>query len=181
MTGESATNQINLLELPRLQKQLFATRAGEENVDRGINPLIADLAVEHHFHVTGAFEFLEDELVHPAAGFDQSRRYNGKRTCFFGIARRRKNLSRDFHRASVDTAAHGAAAARHRVVKRASCSRNRIEQNENVLTCLDQALRALDRELGDSGVALNVAVVRAGDDLCLWMRTFEIGHFFRTL
>src|SRR5437773_927090 len=49
---------------------MLAMRAGEKNVDRRINALVADLSIEHHFHVSGAFELLKDQLVHAAAGFN---------------------------------------------------------------------------------------------------------------
>ncbi len=49
--GQTAPDHIDLLQLPRLQQQFLAARAGEEDVDRRINALIADLAVEHHLHV----------------------------------------------------------------------------------------------------------------------------------
>src|SRR6266567_8931183 len=76
VAGESAPDEIDFLELPRLEKQFLTPSSGKENVDRGINALIADFSVEHHLHVTSALKFLEDELVHAAAGFDQSSRDN---------------------------------------------------------------------------------------------------------
>src|SRR4029077_20053097 len=39
VTGETAPNQIDLFQLPRLQKQFFAPGAGKENIDRRINAL----------------------------------------------------------------------------------------------------------------------------------------------
>ncbi len=80
VAGQSATNQIDFFQLPRLKQQFFTAGAGKEDVDRRINALIADLAIEHHLHVAGTFEFLKDELVHSAAGFDQSRCNNRERT-----------------------------------------------------------------------------------------------------
>src|SRR6266581_2004798 len=109
MTGKSTTDQIDFFQLPWLQKQFFAAGAGKEDVDCRINALIADLAIEHHLHVPGAFKFLEDELVHAAAGFDQRRGDNREGACFFGVTRGGENFSWNLHRASIDTAAHGAA------------------------------------------------------------------------
>ena len=152
-------------QLPRLQEQFLAAGAGKENIDRGINALVADLAIEHHLHVAGAFEFLENQFVHAAAGFDERGGDDGERAGFFGVARGGENLSRDFHGASIDAAAHGAAAAAHGIVKGARRAGDGIEQDENVLAGFDQALGALDRQLRDAGVALDVAVVRAGHDL----------------
>ena len=100
--------------------------------------------------------------------------------CFFGVARGREKFSRNFHRARVDTAAHGATATARRIVKSARRAGDRIEQNENILACFDETFRALDRELGDARVALDIAVVRARHEFGLRTRTAEIGHFFRT-
>ncbi len=104
----------------------------------------------------GALEFLEDQLVHAAAGFDQRRGDDRQRAGFLGIARGGEDLSRNFHGAGIDTAAHGAAAAADRIVERASRARDGIEQDENVLARFDQPLGALDRELRDAGVALDI-------------------------
>src|SRR5205085_12495373 len=144
VTGESATDQIDFLKLPRLKQQFLAAGAREKDVDRGLNALIADFSIEHHLHVTGAFELLKDELVHPAAGFDQRCRNNRERAGLFGIARGREDFPWNFHRAGIDTAAHGPTTAGHRIVKRARGAGNRIEQNENVLTSFDQTFSALD-------------------------------------
>src|SRR5712692_6660165 len=46
VTGQATANQVDFLQLPRLQQQLLAPRAGKENIDRRINALIADLSVE---------------------------------------------------------------------------------------------------------------------------------------
>ena len=102
-----------------------------------------------------------------------------KRARFFGVTRGRENFSRNFHGAGIDTAAHGASATAHRIIKSARRAGDGIEQNENVLARFDQTFGALDRQLGDTSVALNVAVVGAGDDLGFRMRALEVGHFLR--
>src|SRR5882724_2100494 len=181
VAGEAAANQIDLLQFPWLKEQFLAPSAGEENVDGWINALIADLPIKDHLHVAGAFEFLEDQLIHSTSGFDERSRDNGERARFLGVARGGEKFSRSFHGASVDTAAHGSAATAHGVVKRPSCSGDRVEQNENVLAGFDETLGALDRELRDPRVTFDIAVVRAGHDLGLRTGTAEIGDFLRTL
>ena len=90
-----------------------------------------------------------------------------------------KSLARNFHRARIDTAAHRAAAAARRVVKGARRARDRVEQNKDILAGFDQALGALDGELRDARVALDVAVVRAGHDFGLRAGAPEVGDFLR--
>src|SRR5437016_7669730 len=70
VAGKASPDEVDFLQFPRLQQQFFTPRAGEENIDRRINPLVADFSIEHHFHVSGAFEFLKDQLVHAAARFN---------------------------------------------------------------------------------------------------------------
>ena len=73
VTGKPAPDEIDLLQFPRLQQQFFAARSGQKYVDCRINTLVADFPVEHHLHVSSAFELLKDQLVHAAAGFNQCR------------------------------------------------------------------------------------------------------------
>src|SRR5260370_6319605 len=70
VSGEPPTDKIDFLQLPWLQEQLFAARPGEENINSRINALVADFAIEHHLHISRAVEFLKDQFIHAAAGFD---------------------------------------------------------------------------------------------------------------
>src|SRR5437762_9679551 len=70
VAGKASADEVDFLQFPRLQQQFLTPRAGEENIDRWINPLVADFSIEHHFHVSGAFEFLKDQLVHAAPRFN---------------------------------------------------------------------------------------------------------------
>src|SRR5215472_9176209 len=73
MTCKAASNEIDFFQFPRLQQEFFAARSGQKDVNGWINALIADFSVQDHFHVTGTFELLKDQLVHTASGFDQGR------------------------------------------------------------------------------------------------------------
>ena len=117
MPGQTAPDQIDLLKLPRLQEQFFPAGAGKENIDGRIGALIADFTIEHHFHIPCAFKLLKDELIHPTAGFDQRRRHDRERACFFRVAGGREYLSRNLHRAGIDAAAHSPTAAGHGIIK----------------------------------------------------------------
>ena len=57
---------------------------------------------------------------------------------------------------------------------------DRVEQHDDVAAELDEALGALDGELGDRGVVLGGAVERRGDDLAL-DRALHVGDLFGTL
>src|SRR5436305_4407020 len=71
VTGETAANEIDLFQFPRLQQEFFAARSGPKDVNGRINSLIANFSVQDHFLVARSFELLKDQLVHTAAGFDQ--------------------------------------------------------------------------------------------------------------
>src|SRR5690606_32154011 len=83
--AQDASEDIHLFELIAWDEQLFLPRARTGNVDSWEDPLIRRLTIEHHLAVAGAFEFLEDHLVHTRAGVDQCGRDNGKRTAFLNV------------------------------------------------------------------------------------------------
>jgi len=57
---------------------------------------------------------------------------------------------------------------------------DRVEQNDNVVTQLDQTLCTLDGELGDGGVVFGRAVEGRGNDLAL-DGALHVGDLFRAL
>ena len=71
MAGKSSPDGIDLFQVIHGEKQFFASGSGLENINRGINPLIADLSIQNHFHVSGTLELLENEFIHFRTGFDQ--------------------------------------------------------------------------------------------------------------
>lgn len=70
VASKASSDEVDFLQFPLLEQQLFATGTGKEDVHSGINAQVADLAIEHQLHVTGAFEFLKNQFIHSAAGFD---------------------------------------------------------------------------------------------------------------
>ena len=91
---ENASQHVGLLERIRLDQKLFLTRTRTRDIDRREHPLIRNLAVEYDFRVTRTLELFENHFVHTAAGIDQGRRNNGKRTTIFNITRRTKEALR---------------------------------------------------------------------------------------
>src|SRR4029450_10625187 len=113
VSGQAAPNEIDFLQFPRLQEQLFTPRAREKYIHRRIDSLVADFPVEHHFHVSGALELLKDQFVHATAGFDQCCRDNRKRTGFLCVTRGCKDFARNFHGARIDAATPCATSTAH--------------------------------------------------------------------
>src|SRR5690625_4420007 len=69
-------------------EQLLAARTRLDDVDGGPDTAVSQLTVENELHVTGAFELLEDDVVHPAAGVDERGTDDGERSTLLHIARR---------------------------------------------------------------------------------------------
>ena len=87
------------------QQLFFAARARLLDVDRRPDAAVGQLAVEHQLHVAGAFELLEDQVVHAAAGVDQRGADDRQRAAFFERAGRGEQLLGNVHRFDVDAAA----------------------------------------------------------------------------
>ena len=101
---EDAAKDPHFLQRFLIDQQFFLTRAGFLNIDRREDAFIRDLAVEHDFGVTRAFEFLEDDLVHTAAGVDQRGGDDGEAAALFDVTRSSKETFRTLQRVGVDAA-----------------------------------------------------------------------------
>ncbi len=177
VTGETAAQHVDFVELEALQKEFLAAGAGFEDVCGGVVHLFGDLAIEHEFHVTGAFEFLEDEVVHAATGLDKGGGEDGEGTGFTGVACGGEEAARDFQGTDTDTTGHGGTAL-FGVVEGAGEAGDGVQQDEDVLTAFDEAFGAFDGELSDAGVALDVLIVGRGKDFRVGQDAFELGDFF---
>src|SRR5581483_2620187 len=93
-------------------EQFFLARAGARDVKGWKNALVREIAVEVNLHVASTFEFLENDVVHAAAGFDQRRGDDGQAATFLNIAGRAKKALRFLQSIRFDAAAHDFAAAR---------------------------------------------------------------------
>ena len=64
MAGKSSPDGINFFQIVHREKQFFASSARLEYINRGIDPLVADLSIENHFHISCALKLLENEFIH---------------------------------------------------------------------------------------------------------------------
>ena len=93
-------------------QHLFAARAAAVDVDRRPDALVDQLAVEHDLQVAGAFELLEDHLVHLAAGVDQRGGDDRQRAAFFDLAGRAEEPLGPLQGVGVDAAGEDLARVR---------------------------------------------------------------------
>src|SRR4029079_8559480 len=97
-------------------------------------------------------ELLEDDLVHLRARLDERGRDDRERPALFDVAGRTEELLGRVQRSGVDATREDATRRRRGEVVRAREARDPVENDHDVLTHLDESLRALDRELGNLGV-----------------------------
>ena len=108
---------------------------------------------------------IRDSLVHLRAGLNQSRREDRQRAAVLDVARRAEELLRRVERGRVDAAGQDASGRRCREVVGAREAGDAVQQDDDVVTQLDQAVGALDRQLGDRRVIVGRTVEGGRDDL----------------
>ena len=64
-------SQIQMRCRSALSAASLATSARRQNVDGRVDAAVGDSAIELQFHVAGAFEFLENDLIHFGSCFGQ--------------------------------------------------------------------------------------------------------------
>ena len=132
------------------------------------------------FRVAGALELFEDHFVHARAGVDERGGDDGERAALLDVARRAEEALRTLQRVAVHAAREHLARGRDDGVVGARQTGDRVEQDDDVLLVLDQALGLLDHHLGDLHVALGRLVEGRRDDLAAH-RALHVGDFFRPL
>src|SRR5258707_794952 len=91
--GETAADDVDLVQVSLRKQKLLPTRAALEDIDGRVDAQVADLAIEDELHVAGALELEKDELIHTAAGLNERGGDNGKRTRFLGVTCGGENLA----------------------------------------------------------------------------------------
>src|ERR671921_1636654 len=142
------------LGLGRLHEQLLLARGGVLDVDSRVDPAVRHLPVEPEFHVAGALELFEDNLVHPAPRLDERGRQDGQGAAVLDVARRPEELLGRVERRRVDTTGEDTARSRSGKVVGPGEPGYAVEQYDDVLPLLDQALDTLEDELRDGDVVV---------------------------
>ena len=138
--------------LGRFHQQLFAACARAFDIHCREDALVRKLAIEPDLHVAGALELLEDHLVHLGACINQRSCEDGQRATVLDVAGGTEEALRRVERAGVDATGEDAPTGRSGQVVCAAEPGDRVEQNDDVVTHLDEALGPLDGQLGDGGV-----------------------------
>src|SRR5699024_6089988 len=184
--GKDATQLVHDASLVRAQQQLVLAGAGRIDVHSREHAALGDLAVQLQLGVTRALELLEDHRVTGGAGLHHCGGDDGQAATVLDIARSTQEALRRVQGVGVHTTGQDApGGSRGGVVPRAK-SGDVVHQETDVLTLLDQALRALLRKLRGGGMLLRRAVERLGDVLAvgaalhvrdlLWRLVNEVDH-----
>ena len=132
------------------------------------------------FHVAGALELFENHVVHAAAGIDQRGGDDGERAALFDVARGAEEALRPLQRVGIHAARENLAAGRDDGVVGARQARDGIQQDDDVVLVLDQALGLFDDHFGHLHVARG-GLVEGGTDDFAAHAALHVGDFFRTL
>src|SRR6185369_11607281 len=116
LLNQRSAEEMDAFERLCIDKKFLFAGTARGDIDRRPESHFGALPVEYQLHVTGAFEFLEDDIVHAAAGFDQDRGHDRKRTGFFGFTRGGEELAGLFERTDVEAAGSGATRIAGRIV-----------------------------------------------------------------
>src|SRR5690606_16812141 len=126
---------------------------------------VSELTRKLELHVAGALELLEDDLVHLGPGLHQRGSENGERATVLDVARGAKEALGRVQRRAVDTTRQDASRCRSGQVVSPAQASDAIEQDDDVLADLHEALGAFNGEFGNHGVVLSGTVKCRGDDL----------------
>lgn len=141
---------------------------------------VGQAAIEPELHVARALELFEDDLVHLGPRFDQSRCEDGEAAAAFDVAGGAEEALGRIEGGRIDAAREDAPARRLREVVGARQTGERIEQDHHIGTVFDEALRALDHELGNRDVVLAGHIERRRNDLAS-DGSLHIGYFLGAL
>src|SRR5688572_4981967 len=93
-------------------KEVLTARGRLQAMDRGVEPLLHERAIEMQLHVSRPLELLENHLVHLAAGIDERGSENRQAAAFLAVARRAEKFLGLEESFGFHAARHGAAFAR---------------------------------------------------------------------
>src|SRR5690606_37925762 len=149
------------------EEELLAAGGAALDVDRGEDPLLGDLPVEHDLGVARSLELLEDHLVAAAARLGEGGGDDGEASAA-SLLRHAAGGAEEALRLLQGTAVDAAGERTPRTalggVVGASEAGERVEHQNDVAAAFDLAAGHLEGHLGDRDVAVGGIVEGGGDD-----------------
>ena len=131
-------------------------------------------------HVPGALEFFKDDLVHPAAGFNQGSGDDGEAATFFDISCGPEEALGFLKGACIDSAGEDASGVGDLGIVGPAEAGERVQEDDDISSVLDHSLGLLDYHLSNLYVPRCRLVKGRADDLSI-DRALHVGDFFRAL
>jgi len=101
-----------------------------------------------HLHVSGALEFLINDLVHSRTGLDERGGNDGQRPALFDVSCSAEESLWPMQGIGINTTGENLARSGHHGVVGAGQSGDGVEKNHDIFLVLDQALGLLNDHLG---------------------------------
>src|SRR6478735_2403667 len=166
-SGEDAAQLPHDLDFFGREQVFFAAGAGCVDIHGREDALVCELAGQAEFHVAGALELFEDDLVHLGTGLDEGGGQDGERAAVFDVAGGTEEALGRVEGCGVDATGQDAAGGRCCQVVGAAQAGHGVQQDHHVHAHFHQALGAFDGEFGHGGVVVGGTVEGGGDDLTL--------------
>src|SRR5579863_9997957 len=167
---QSAAERVDPVQLVGPEELVLSARSAGANVDRGIDPLLGETPIELDLAVAGAFELLEDHVVHPRAGFDKRGGDDGDGASAHvggdGSRRAEERLGLG-HGGGVESAGQCASGASFDGVVSACEPCDGVEYDDDIASHLHEPAGALENHIGHIGVAFGGHVEARRDDLAI--------------
>ena len=146
------------------------------HIDGGVDAFFGEMAVKVEFHVAGSLEFLEDDLVHLAAGIDKGGGDDGEAGVVFDVTRGAEETFGFMEGVGVNPAGEYLAAMRLEGVVGAGETGDAVEEDDHVLAVFDEAFGLFDDHLGNLDMAFRRFVEGGADDFGV-NAALHIGNF----
>ncbi len=162
------------------EEQVIATCARCHDVDSREDTFVRQFAVELKFHITRTLELFENHFVHLRAGLGERRCDNGERAAVFDVAGCAEEAFGLLKSIGIDTTGKDfTRRGSYRII--CACeARNRVEQNDNVVTAFDHTFCLFEHQSGNLDVAFGRFVERRRNYLGVDVSR-HVGNFLRTL
>ena len=167
-------------EYIRRQEQVITTGRAGRYIDGREDTLVTEFTVKLQFLVTGAFELLEDEVVHLTAGLCEGCSDDSQTTAVLNITGSTEEAFGLMQGLCLYTTAEHFSARRCNGIIGSRKACDGVEQDDYVMSALDEAFGFLVHDISHLNVVLSRFVKGRSDNLC-FNGTRHVGHFFRTL
>ena len=160
-------------------EQLIAAGSRFQNMNRRINPFFHESPIQVQLHVAGSFEFLENDIVHPALGFNQGRRQDRQAASFLTVSCGSEETLRLKQSLGLNAAGHDPPFAGLKRIITACQPGNAVQKDHDILPEFDQTPCPFAHQFGHLDVACR-AFIECGTEYFAIQALPEVRHLFRT-